>query len=190
MKRFATFASAPIAGTLIVGTLIVGALTAGAGAQEIYKTVDENGNVVYTDQKPSDDAVPMALPELTVVDPVELGNTQAVNADDANPARSPQFNLLITNPVQDQTVVNTGYLLDVAVSADRRLPEGARLRYLIDGEERLVTHETNVTIEEVWRGTHQLSVELVGASGQPMGRAGPVTFHMRQHSIQHPPPGG
>lgn len=163
---------------------------AGVQAQDIYKTVDENGNVVYTDQKPSEDAVPMTLPELTVVDPVELGDPGATTGQSAtNAAAAPQFNLAITAPAEEQTIVNTGYLLDVAVSVDRQLPSGARFRYLVDGEERLVSASQNVTLEQVWRGTHQLSVELVGQSGEPLGRAGPVTFYMRQHSAQHPPPG-
>ncbi len=37
-------------------------------AAEIYKTVDENGNLVYTDRAPSPDAEPITLRELSVVE--------------------------------------------------------------------------------------------------------------------------
>ena len=33
----------------------------------IYKIVDEDGNVTFTDQVPSDGTAPMALPELSVI---------------------------------------------------------------------------------------------------------------------------
>lgn len=163
-----------------------------AAAQDIYKTVDENGNTVYTDQKPSDDAEPVKLRELTVVDPVELGNEQAVGADgdDSGSAASvPDFGLRIVTPTAEESVWNTAYVLTVQVQTDRELPSGTRLAYLIDGEVRSTTRAQSVEIEEVYRGEHTLNVELRASDGRVLASAGPVTFFMRQHSRLHPNPG-
>ncbi|MFO7763751.1 MAG: DUF4124 domain-containing protein [Wenzhouxiangellaceae bacterium] len=160
-------------------------------AQEIYKTVDENGNVVYTDQKPSDDAVPVKLKELTVVDPVELGDVEAAAVEpvDDETAETPEFGLEIVSPDVEETIWNTAYVLSVDVSATRELPSEAELAYLIDGEVHTTSQSTSVDLEEVFRGEHQLSVELRDADGRVLDSAGPVTFFMRQHSRQHPNPG-
>lgn len=161
-------------------------------AQNIYKTVDENGNTVFTDQKPSEDAQPIRLRELTVVDPVELGDEQAVTGDgeeSGSGAAAPNFGLRIVTPNADETIWNTAYVLTVQVQADRELPSGARLAYLVDGEVRTTTRAQSVEIEDIFRGEHQLSVELRASDGRVMASAGPVTFFMRQHSRLHPNPG-
>jgi len=159
-------------------------------AQEIYKTVDENGNVVYTDRKPSEDAEPVTLPELTVVDPVELGDPSAAGTDAGNAAEGPpsDFGLDIVAPQPEATIRNTAYVLSVQVATDRQLPSGTELVYLVDGEERARTRALQVELEEVWRGEHQLTVELRSDGGQVLSSAGPVTFYMHQHSRLHPNP--
>ena len=43
-------------------------LVAVPATAQVYKCVQEDGTVVYTDQRCSDDAQPMDLPELTVMD--------------------------------------------------------------------------------------------------------------------------
>lgn len=161
-------------------------------AQDVYKTVDENGNTVYTDQKPSDDAVPVKLKELTVVDPVDLGNEQVVAGEveaEGEPDPLPDFGLRIVSPTNEETIWNTAYVLSVQVATDHELPPEMRLVYLVDGEARSTTQSTSVDLDEIFRGEHQLSVELRTSEGRTIDTAGPVTFFMRQHSIQHPNPG-
>ena len=178
----------------ILSMVALAALTAMSpvAAQDIYKTVDENGNTVYTDQKPSDDAQPVKLRELTVVDPVELGNEQAVGSNgeaSGNDSGAPEFGLRIVTPGAEESVWNTAYVLTVQVQTDRELPSGTRLTYLVDGEVRSTTRAQRVEIEEVYRGEHQLSVELRASDGRVLASAGPITFFMRQHSRLHPNPG-
>lgn len=163
-----------------------------AMAQDIYKTVDENGNTVYTDQKPSADAQPVKLKELTVVDPVDLGNEQAVDGD-ISESRSDTyangFDLRVVTPTAGETIWNTGYVLTVEVETDREIPSGTHLAYLVDGEVRSTTPDQSVEIGEIYRGEHTLSVELRAADGRVLASDGPVGFFMRQASRLHPNPG-
>lgn len=168
---------------------ILGALALAAApivAQEIYKTVDANGNVVYTDRKPSEDAQPVTLPELTVVDPVELGDRAAVDASDGDRTLDEQpasdFGLSIVSPQPEATIRNTAYVLSVQVATDRELPSGTRLVYLVDGEVREQSRALSTEIDEVWRGEHQLAVELRSGDGDVLASAGPVKFYMHQPS--------
>ena len=181
---------APVASMLAAVALAIGLSPAPVSAQEIYKTVDENGNVVYTDRKPSEDAEPVSLPELTVVDPVELGEPSATtsSSEPADADLEGDVGLSIVSPSQEQTIWNTAYILSVQVATDRELPSDTRLAYLVDGEERVATRSLSTEIEEVYRGEHQLSVELRTNDGRTLASAGPVTFYMRQHSRLHPNP--
>ncbi|MEX0914541.1 MAG: DUF4124 domain-containing protein [Wenzhouxiangellaceae bacterium] len=177
---------------MLVLTAVVAMLSLSPlSAQDIYKTVDENGNTVYTDQKPSDDAVPVKLRELTVVDPVELGDEQVIAGadDDDGDSQATDFGLQIVSPEPEETIWNTAYVLSVQVATDRDLPSGTRLAYMIDGEVYATSRSTSIELEEVYRGEHQLSVELQTPDGRVLGQAGPVTFYMHQHSRQHPNPG-
>jgi len=175
---------------IIIGGIWLAASVAatGAYAQDIYKTVDEDGNVVYTDQKPSEDAEPVRLPELTVVDPVDLGDTGATLSDGETEQRAAGPAMQILSPGAEETIWNTGYVMTASVSLDGRLPSGAELVYLLDGEERARTRAQTVELEEVYRGEHQLTVEMRNNQGDVLSQAGPVTFYMRQHSRLHPNP--
>ena len=51
-----------------LGCLVLAGPLAAQSGGEIYKVVDEHGNVTYTDQRPSEGAVPMDLPPLSVVE--------------------------------------------------------------------------------------------------------------------------
>lgn len=157
-------------------------------AQNIYKTVDENGNTVFTDQRPSEDAEPLQLRELTVVEPVEIGDPQAVTQN-ATPPPEVSIPVRIVSPSVEETIWNTAYRLDVRVEVGAPLPAGARLAYLIDGTQRALTREQSVSIDEVWRGEHQLQVELRAQDGQVLGSSAPVRFFMRQASALNPPRG-
>lgn len=158
-----------------------------AWGQQIYKTVDENGNVVYTDQKPSDDAEPIPLPELTVVDPVEIGDPDAVEPSSVPDVDPVQFT--IAAPLADEVIVNTGFRLDVEIDLDAQLPPGVQIVYLVDGEEKLSSRETTVTLEGIERGPHQVSAEIRARNGQVLGSAPPVSFFMRQQSALYNRPG-
>jgi hypothetical protein len=157
-------------------------------AQNIYKTVDENGNTVFTDQRPSEDAEPLQLRELTVVEPVEIGDPQALTQN-ATPPPDVSIPVRIISPSVEETIWNTAFRLDVSVEVGAPLPSGARLAYLIDGTQRALTREQSVSIEEVWRGEHQLQVELRAEDGRVLGSSAPVRFFMQQASALNRPRG-
>jgi len=157
-------------------------------AQNIYKTVDEHGNTVYTDQRPSEDAEPLQLRELSVVEAQQI-IAPTVQGQNTEPQPASSIPVIITSPAVEETIWNTAYQLDVSVELGAPLPSGARLAYLVDGTERALTRDQSVSIDEVWRGEHQLQVELRASDGRVLGSSEPVTFYMRQASALNPPRG-
>lgn len=180
-----------------VAAVLAGGLTASdAGAQKkIYKTVDENGNVVYTDRKPADNAQPMELPELSVVDPVKIGDPSAIARDAGGKAEGRQAvgdvpipGLRLVSPTPNETVQNTGYRLPVRVTLDGEMPPDTELAFLVDGEVRQTGQSPSATLDEVWRGEHSVQVQLRSADGRVLASTQTVPFMMRQHSARHPNP--
>jgi len=176
---------------LAIGLALWAGLPFVAAAQDIYKTVDENGNVVYTDQKPSEDAEPITLKELSVVEPTRIGDMQVVAAgDESADDAEVDYQLKIVSPTDEQVIWNTAYVLDVTVSVGRQLPAGAQFVYRVDGQTRATSQQLSVSIEEVWRGEHNLAVELRNADNAVLDTAGPIVFYMKQGAPQLRPNAG
>lgn len=183
MSRTYSWFTAAWSTAVVLGILVSGP----ALAQTIYKTVDENGNVVYSDTNPDGDGERVTLRELSVVKPGNLETPQAGEETAAAAAReqsseAAEVGLRILSPEPEETIWNTAYVLSVQVGVTGALPEGAQLAYIVDGEVKQTTRSTSVQLSEVFRGEHTLSVELRGGSGRVLSSAGPVTFYMRQGS--------
>ncbi len=54
--------------TITVGMALLILLFSVSAQAEVYKLVDDKGNVTYTDQVPADGSPPMQLPELSVIE--------------------------------------------------------------------------------------------------------------------------
>lgn len=163
-----------------------------AAAQEIYRVVDEDGNVTYTDRKPDDGSAPLDLPELSVVEPGELGNVEVAGVPDQprrDRERAPELTFRITSPSQEETIWNTAMELPVQMQLEIELPPGAQIVLFLDGQPQPPVQSTSITLEGVERGPHNLRAELQTSSGRVLATTEPVTFFMRQQSALHPRPG-
>ena len=190
LRPIRTMIENPIPRVALLAGLFLAVAAPAAWAQQIYKTVDEDGNVVYTDQKPSEDAEPIPLPELTVVDPVELGDPAVAGGQSSNQeSEMAQIDFSITAPMADEVIINTAYRLDVRVDLEVDLPRSAQIVYLVDGEEKLTSREMSVTLEGIERGPHQVSAEVRDSNGRVLAATEPVSFFMRQQSALYRRPG-
>jgi hypothetical protein len=152
-------------------------------AAEVYKTVDEYGNVIFSDQ-PTDGAE-----KIEVRDPItvpSLGDYEA--ADEPAEEVEPYQELVITNPRQDETYFRSEGDLVVSVNIQPRLSSGDFLVLFLNGSEYRSGKATSFSLVELDRGTHQVSVLIRDASGTVLKSSEPVTFHIRQASILNPPP--
>jgi len=165
--------------------LIALAFVLPAAAQTIYKVVDEDGNVTYTDQKPSDDAEPMDLPELNVLE----GNSEPppVIAESSTEEREP-LQLRIVSPENEENIRGTANRLSVNLESNIEIPPTALIVFYIDDEAQDPVQSLSATFEEIPRGTHTLRAELQTPSGRVLAETETITVYMRQASRQHPPP--
>ncbi len=163
--------------------LLMLCLSAPLGAQEIYRVVDADGNVIYTDEKPSEDADPMVLPELSVVG--EDIDEPPIALNDTELEREP-LGFRITSPEDGQDLLVTDQTLTVNMASNIALPETAQIVVYLDEEAQPPVSSLEATIEDVETGEHTLRAELQTARGRVLASTDPVRF--RLHSLSRAQP--
>lgn len=166
--------------------------SATAAQAEVYKTVDENGNVIFTDQPPTPDSEPIKMRELSVVParPVEQKPVRAKvsdgNADgqieDLATLRRGYRDFRITQPMPEQSFTGTANTATLAWDTKFELQKGMQVLFSINGQSMEPTTAQIVTTDPLDRGEHTVSAQLVDARGRTVATAAPVTFFVRQWS--------
>lgn len=175
---------------LLSATLVL--LPAGAALAQVYKTVDENGNVVYTDKAPNADAKPMDLPELSIVEapsyeqPAKRARAGAANEDgqvtDIGALRRGYRDFRIVSPMPEQNFWGTGNTASIAWDTRFELQQGMQVVVYLDGKAEPPTTSRVMTTPQLDRGEHKVSAELQDADGRTIASAPEVTFYIKQQS--------
>jgi len=167
--------------------LIAGLIVSAAGAAEVYRWVDADGSVHYSD-RPQEGAEKVTLPSAqTFKAPIVNRRPPAVEPADSQPAVQYQF-VEIVRPTQEEVVWNTGGEIDVAIRVEPRLQTGHSLMLFLDGEpvDGLASGKTQITLTEVLRGQHELRAEVRGTGGTKLIESGSVKFTVQQTSLLNP----
>ena len=169
--------------------LMLSALSFTAAAQAVWKYVDEQGVTHYTDQfVPGAEKVQLRSGSATTA---QTSNSSAV----ATPSRKTQtaYRLFqITRPADQESVVNTGGVLQVSMQLEPGLLTGHSVSLYLDGKR--VQSPTADTLEfelkDVARGEHTLVGVIIDENERRAAETPKVTFTMRQKSILMTPPVG
>ena len=93
----------------------------------------------------------------------------------------------IVSPQQQETLWNTGSTVNVQVEIDPPLLSGHRLDVYVDGARRnLNTTSTDLTLDDMSRGIHNIQAVILDQSGGEVLRSLATTFMVQQTSIQNP----
>lgn len=156
------------------------------GAAGIYKQELPDGTVLYSDQ-PRPGAEEVRPPPPQVIESFRPFDFPRARGPDEPPPGDPYARLAITAPVEDEVIWSNERLVEVDVAAEPPVRDGHALLILLDGEPvARATSGTRFVLQNVFRGTHLLEAVIEGPDGEVLQRSGPVTFHMRQHSILAP----
>lgn len=176
--------------------MLLGLGTAVAG--DIYRWVDENGNEVYSDQ-PTENAEKIELRHSMIYTPVAIPGSSDLITDDTQAEidqsetdqiePAPNYQLIIVSPEDDAGIrVNNG---DVVVNLQvlpALVPErGDKIQLYLDGlPAGLPMPQLSFLLENLDRGTHQLSAVVLNASGEVLAQSATTTFHLQRSSLLQP----
>lgn len=160
-----------------------------AASQEIYRWVDKNGVVHYSDQ-PGPGAERVTITG-TAARPPAPAETPALYQSDRrqSPAAAPTVrSIAITSPAMDEAFFGTDANVSVAIALDGELRPGHEVALFLDGR-RVPTAGLSTTLTGVGRGTHFLRAAVLDESGSAVITSQQIAFHVQQASIATPPVG-
>ncbi len=162
-------------------------LLAGGVLAQAYRWVDKDGVVHYSDRpEPGAEEVqlPVSRPSSGPATPMpssRLSRREEAQSTDASQPFSYQ-SLSIAAPASEQTLWNIEGILNVSLSLQPALQTGHQIRVYFDGNPQIV-NGTSFQLEEVFRGAHNLQVEVVDQAGKLMIRSEPSRFYVQQNAI-------
>lgn len=166
--------------------IVLGLFAAGAAFAEAYTWTDENGIVHYSD-RPNPNAKVIQLPESspprprTAAPPTSDNPTGGEETEAAAPPPGYE-SIEIASPAAEETLWNIGGTLSVAVAIAPALQPGHQVRVYFDGTPQIVGG-ASFQLQEVYRGVHNLQVEVIDQTGKLMIRSRPSRFYVQQNSI-------
>jgi len=162
----------------------------------ICKTVDDQGNVSYSDVPADQCQHKVRLPEVSTFTPRPLPETTQTPDGESETGEGESVGyteMRIDQPEADGTVRSNQGQVPVSVVLEPALQQGHQLRLLLDG---IIVQpgfdSQTVILSGVERGTHTLQAQVVDAAGVVLQSAGPLSFTLQRTSVATParPPGG
>jgi hypothetical protein len=159
-----------------------------AGAT-VYRWVDENGVVHYSDQ-PHANAEKLHVNAAQSYKPAALENSPAGGGggQTPTPAAAPYRGCAIVQPQDDQSFANIDSLTVVVQTDPQQLHTGDRVYVTVDGQALNGASPTGAqfVLSPVERGTHTAQAQVKDAGGAVQCQTPAVTFHVQQNSVLNP----
>ena len=149
---------------------------------QVYRSVDKDGNVTYTDQ-PGNGAQEVEVKELETIRSLESPELRPLPKK--NQPTEVYSDLSITSPADDESVRENSGLLTVTVQLTPALRGNDTLVLYMDGNEYARGKSTTFMMSNVDRGSHQLRVAVVDSQGRQQAASRSTTFHLQRFSVQH-----
>jgi hypothetical protein len=168
--------------------LILLVLVACQANAEIYKSINADGEVVYSDT-PSKGAETVKMPALPTYTP------PPVPASSYSPAQTEEKKdyyktFAFISPVNEETVRNNLGILNIEAKLTPVLQGrlGHRVQFYLNGEPYgEPVGKTSLTISNLDRGEYTLSAAVVDSAGAAQITTDDVVVYMKRHSILNPP---
>ena len=152
------------------------------GAAKIYRSVDKNGNVVFSDQPAEDsggsEEVHLRTPNTVPMEKVKLpqAGSLAAEKEQIQGYRS----LVITSPEPESTIRNPQEPVPIVVDLQPSLQGEDRLVLFDNGEA-----EPGMELNTVIRGTHSLVVKVISPEDEVLISSEPVQVYVHRSTAQN-----
>jgi hypothetical protein len=169
----------------VSGVVFACVVSGSALAQQIYRSVDESGNVVFSDQPPApgQEGEQVELGELNTAPPPEPRPRPAPTQQKPEPAPDPTET--ITSPENETTIAMGPGNFSVSGSAEPPLGPGERLQLFMDGE-AVGPPQASASwgLQGVLRGPHDLVIRRMNNSGRTVAESGSVRVYVLRPSVR------
>jgi len=184
---------------LLLLALLAPAPAVTQAATTIYRTVDADGNPVFSDQPPppGERAETLEIQQPSSFqapaqpqDPASGADTwdwDMQSQDEESEVPFVYGGVAIVAPANDEGVRGNDGVLNVVAAVTPELRPGHQIEILLDGQVVASAADSAITVSEVERGTHTLEARIVDEAGTVLVASDPVTFHMLRYVPQLAP---
>ncbi|MFN2327832.1 MAG: DUF4124 domain-containing protein [Chromatocurvus sp.] len=167
------------------------AASAFASATEIYKHIDADGNITFSDQPPAagETAEKVHLRELntTPATTPSAGSSASDTAEASNAPEQPEFAIRIASPTDETTIAMGPGNVTVTAQATPPLGRLEALQLYMDGEAVGDPQRgTTWSLEGLLRGPHDLAIERLDRRGNSLARSESVRIYVLRPSVNQP----
>ena len=152
----------------------------------VYRSTDDEGVVEFSDRPQEGAEAVKVRPAQSVDVPVPPLSTPSQRAPESAAPSSPYSEFAIRSPQNDEALVeHSGRVtVGVAINPPLRLGSGHRLQFRLNGEAiGPLSAATSIVLENVDRGTHTLTANVVDSNGRVIASTQPSTFHLQRTSV-------
>lgn len=173
--------------TLSILLLTASSLTS---ATDIYKHVDADGNVTFSDQPPAagETAEKVQLRELNTTPPTAAPAPALTDtADTSKATEQTQYTIRIASPTDETTIAMGPGNVTVTAQATPPLGRLELLQLYMDGEAFGDPQRgTTWALEGLMRGPHDVAVERLDRRGNSLARSEGVRIYVLRPSVNQP----
>ena len=169
----------------LLATILLLSLPLVGGAQEIFKTTDADGNVVFTDQPPAGtEGEKVELKRTNTAAPTQVRQAPPDSAGAPTEVESFEYSVRILSPDNETTIAMGPGNFSVSAAVDPAPRDGEVLQLQLDGENWGEPQQaTSWALTNVFRGAHDLTVSVVDAEGEPLATSDPVRVYVLRPSV-------
>lgn len=158
---------------------------------EVYRSYDESGNVVFSDQ-PSSNAEKIDVEAAYTYTPVEvplieaIAEEESITMDDDAMPPAPNYQVAIISPQNDEAIrANDGYVtINVQVRPPLSAKRGDQIQLQRDGlPYGPPQRQLSFVLPNMDRGTHNFAAVVLNASGEEISASPVSKFHVLRTSI-------
>lgn len=147
----------------------------------VYKQVDEQGNVSYSDAPATENGhKPLKLPGLSVMPalPPAVEGSTSVGEDNADQVK---YRVTPVSPANDAALRSNNGLVVLKVALEPPLQVGHQIQWFMDGVLRSQGEQTTIELQNMDRGTHTWMAAVVNRQAQVLSRSEAITFHLLRY---------
>lgn len=164
--------------TMLAGLLIALSLPAQAA---VYRQVDAQGNVTFTDEPGSGAEEIQVKPVTTVTLPKPEAVQEQLQQQDSE-QQDTYERVGFSFPGNDEAFHSGSGDIDFQVQSSPALRRGHKFEVTLDGQPVGQTTSGTVSVQNVDRGTHRASVHVINQAGQRIQSGESVTFTIHRPS--------
>ena len=166
------------------------ALAGGAvQAQKVYRVVQPDGSVLFTDVPPKDrPATRIEVAPLNTAAPLAPPPDSATRSPASEPKGYEEFR--ITSPGDGEAIRDNAGNVNIDLSLKPNLRAGHKIDLVLDGQSIGGGKATAITLTDMERGAHSLQAVVKDAAGKVVARSKSITFTLQRRSaiLQPGPP--